>query len=209
MTQPQQWGWVDEDGTVHVRLPQGGDAVVGQYAAGDAQAALAFYERKFADLVAEVRLTAERLQAGTASPNQADATVARIRELLAAPAFVGDIGGLGQLLDTLHAAAAQLRLTSQAEKARVRKEALAAREELAAEAERLASSTQWKATGDRFKDLLEQWKALPRFDKRAEEALWVRFSSARTEFDKARRAHFAELDESRSAALAIESPRSL
>lgn len=205
MTQLPRWGWVDADGTVHVRLPGGGDAVVGQYAAGDADAALAFFERKFADLVAEARLTAERLQQGTATPDNADATVAKIRGLLEKPAFVGDIEGLGQLLDALHAAAAERRLTGQAEKARVRNETLAAREAIAAEAEKLAGSTQWKAAGDRFKELMEQWKALPRFDKKAEQAIWERFSAARGIFDKARRAHFAELDAARSQALLVKS----
>lgn len=200
MTQEHRWGWVDEDGTVHVRLPDGGDAVVGQYAAGDAASALAFYQRKYADLVAEVRLTAGRLQAGTTSPENADSVVARIRGQLAAPSFVGDIAALTGQLDALHTAAAERRLTASAEKTRVRNEALHARTALADEAEQLANSTQWKATGDRFKELMEQWKSLPRFDKKAEEALWHRFSAARSTFDKARRAHFATLDAARDAA---------
>lgn len=200
MSQTHKWGWVDDDGTVHVRLPQGGDAVVGQYAAGDATAALAFFERKFADLVAEVRLTAGRLQQGSVSPDNADEVVERIRGLLQKPAFVGDIGALNGLLDTLHSAAAERRLTASAEKTRIRNEALATREAIAAEAETLSASTAWKATGDRFKELMEQWKALPRFDKKVEESLWQRFSAARSAFDKSRRAHFAELDAARATA---------
>jgi hypothetical protein len=204
MTEQHRWGWVDDDGTVHVKLPQGGDAIVGQFAAGDADAALAFFERKFADVVAEVRLTAERLQQGRTTPDQADAAVSRLRETLAAPTFVGDIGGLSELLDTLHTAAAERRLTNQAEKARARGEALSTREAIAAEAEQLATSTQWKATSERFKELLEQWKALPRFDKKTEEALWGRFSAARSAFDKTRRAHFAQLDATRAEAVQVK-----
>lgn len=200
MSEAHKWGWVDDDGTVHVRLPQGGDAVVGQYAAGDASAALAFFERKFADLVAEVRLTAGRLQQGSVSPDNADEVVERIRGLLAKPAFVGDLGSLDSLLDTLHSAASERRLTASAEKTRVRNEALAAREAIAREAEQLSGSTAWKATGDRYKDLMELWKSLPRFDKKAEEAMWQRFSAARSAFDKSRRAHFAELDAARATA---------
>ncbi len=204
MSEPHKWGWVDDDGTVHVRLPQGGDVVVGQYAAGDAEAALAFFERKFADLVADARLTAERLQQGLTTPDAAEAAIGRIRAQLENPSFVGDIDGLNQLLDTLHALAAERRLTDQAEKTRVRNEALAAREAISAEAESLAASTQWKATGERYKELLQQWKDLPRFDKRAEEALWARFSTARGSFDKARRAHFAELDAKRAQAMEVK-----
>lgn len=204
MTEEHRWGWVDEDGTVHVRLPNGGDATVGQFAAGDTAAALAFFERKFADVVAEVRLTAERLQQGRATPDQADSVVKRIRASLAAPNFVGDIGSLEQVLDTLHTAAAERRLTGQAEKARARSEVLATRTAIAEEAEQLAGSTQWKATGERFKELLEQWKALPRFDKRTEEELWNRFSSSRGSFDKARRAYFTQVDATRAQAIQVK-----
>lgn len=204
MTDEHKWGWVDDDGTVHVRLPQGGDAVVGQYAAGDAEAALAFFGRKFGDLAAEVRLTAGRLQQGSVSPDSAEEVVTRIRALLEKPAFVGDIGALTAQLDALHAAAAERRLTASAERTRVRNEALAAREAIVEEAETLSSSTAWKSTGDRFKELMEAWKSLPRFDKRAEEAQWQRFSAARSAFDKARRSHFAELDAARAAAKQVK-----
>jgi hypothetical protein len=200
MTESHPWGWVDPDGTVHVRLPAGGDAVVGQYAAGDADAAMAFYGRKFLDAVADIRLAAERLQAGAGTPEQADAVVARIKAAIESPPFVGDLASLSQAADTLHAMAAERRLTSQAEKSRVKGEALAAREAIAVEAEQLADSTQWKATSERFRELVDQWKALPRYDKKAEQELWHRFSEARSRFDKVRKAHFAQRDAERTAA---------
>jgi hypothetical protein len=70
------------------------------------------------------------------------------------------------------------------------------------EAEGLAESSDWKKTGDRLRDLLEEWKRAPRLDRKADDALWKRFSHARTAFDKRRRAHFAELDVSREEAVA-------
>ena len=202
--QQQPWGRVAEDGTVFVRLPDGGEARVGQYAAGSPEEALAFYARKYADVAAEVDLMIGRIRAGRAEPDRAEEMVARVREALQAPTFVGDIAGLQHQLDTLHAAAAERRLTAQAEAARLKAEAVARREALVAEAEALAGSTAWKATGDRFRELFEEWKQAPRIAKSTENALWDRFKTARHAFDKARRTHFAELDAARSAAAQVK-----
>ena len=49
--------------------------------------------------------------------------------------------------------------------------------------------------------MVEEWKALPRVDRSTEQALWKRISTARTNFDKRRRAHFHELDSERKVAL--------
>jgi len=68
------------------------------------------------------------------------------------------------------------------------------KENIVNEAESLADSESWKATGERLKELLDQWKAAPRLDKKSDTELWKRFSSARNRFDKRRRTHFASLD---------------
>ena len=47
--------------------------------------------------------------------------------------------------------------------------------------------------------LLDEWKALPRLDRAADDALWRRFSTARTTYTRRRKAHFAELNEKREA----------
>jgi hypothetical protein len=62
----------------------------------------------------------------------------------------------------------------------------------------LALSESWKATGDRLKVLLDEWKAAPRLDKKADADLWKRFSSSRNKFDKRRRTHFASLEATQS-----------
>ena len=45
--------------------------------------------------------------------------------------------------------------------------------------------------------LLDEWKALPRIDRAADDALWRRFSTARTTYTRRRKAHFAEQNEKR------------
>jgi hypothetical protein len=83
-------------------------------------------------------------------------------------------------------------------KAAKRAATVAAKQALVAEAESLVDSTSWKATGERLKTLLEEWKAAPRLDKKTDGELWKRFSGARNKFDKRRRTHFASLTQQQS-----------
>ena len=68
----------------------------------------------------------------------------------------------------------------------------------------MAESTNWRATTERFKALVERWKELPHFDREAEQQQWQRLSAARSAFDKARRTHFAALDKEHAAATAAK-----
>ena len=99
------------------------------------------------------------------------------------------------------AAAEAAKQAARARKAEQREAALVVRRALADEAESLRDSTSWKATTERYAAIVEEWKALPRGDRGAEQELWQRISAARTAFDKRRRAHFSELDGQRKDAL--------
>lgn len=208
MTEPttSAFGRVEADGTVYVRTASG-EVAVGQYTIGTPDEGLAFFMRKFEDLRAELALAKQRLADGKANPEGIAQLVARTRAELDTPKMVGDLSLLEADIAELEAANAAKAEERQAQKAAQRAEALAKREAIVAEAESLAASTQWKATGDRFKALLEEWKALPHADRASEQALWKRFSTARTAFDKARRTHFATRDaaaaEAKSLRLAI------
>lgn len=53
---------------------------------------------------------------------------------------------------------------------------------------------------NRFRVLLDEWKALPRIDRATDDELWHRFSSARTTYTRRRKARFAGENERRDAA---------
>ena len=203
-TDSHEFGRVDEDGTVHVRLPDGTEAPVGQYAAGDASEGLAFYTRKYDDLSVEVDLAARRLAEGKATPEQASVVVKRARESMESPSMVGDLGSLAFRVDALESLANERKAVAAEQRAAAKAAALAAREAIVLEAEKLAESTQWKTTGDRFKELLDDWKAAPRADRTSEQSLWKRFSHARSLFDKHRRQYFARLDSERGEAKQVK-----
>ena len=73
-----------------------------------------------------------------------------------------------------------------------------------AEAEKLAQGNDWRGGVNRFRALLEEWKALPRIDRATDDALWHRFSTARTTYTRRRKAQFAEQAAKRDGARAIK-----
>lgn len=195
------FGRVEPDGTVYLKAPEG-EVAVGQYAAGTPEEGLAFFARKYDDLVVEIDLITQRLSDGRAKPDQALAVIERVKAGEAERSFVGDVEALQRKIAAAEAEqqAAAARQAEHREK--LREQAKAAREALATEAESLADSTAWKATSERFTAMVEEWKGLPRSDRSLEQELWKRLSSARAAFDKRRRAHFAELDVQRKEAIA-------
>ena len=68
------------------------------------------------------------------------------------------------------------------------------KERLCARAEELSGSTDWAATANKFRDLLNEWKAAGRTAKDVDEALWQRFKAAQDKFFAARNAINAERD---------------
>ena len=201
---PAKFGRVGDDGTVYVTTPEG-ERPVGSYPGKSAEEALAYFVRKFESLASEVALLAARIKSGAMVPSDALSAVSKLKEQIANLNGVGDLATLAKSLEQIpsliegHKAAYEAkRAVEAAAKEAKRVEASAVKEKLVAEAESLALSESWKSTGDRLKVLVDEWKAAPRLEKKADSDLWKRFSSARNKFDKRRRTHFAQL-ESQSA----------
>jgi hypothetical protein len=75
-----------------------------------------------------------------------------------------------------------------------RKQAQSRKEELVIEAEGLAESTEWNATANRLKELMNEWKTAPRAAKDTEQRLWDRFRGAQDAFFKRRSEVFSARD---------------
>ena len=196
---PSRYGRVDEAGTVYVQTTDG-ERVVGSYPGKTPEEALAYFVRKFEVVAAEVALLAARIISGAMVPEDAQQAVAKLRNQIDHLNGVGNIAALRASLEQIpglideHKPAFEAKRAAEAEaKAAKKAAALEAKERLVSEAESLRESTQWKVTGDRLKELLDEWKKAPRLDKRTDGELWKRFSSARNYFDKKRRQHFASL----------------
>ncbi|HEV7789094.1 MAG TPA: DUF349 domain-containing protein [Pseudonocardia sp.] len=199
---PSRWGRVDEDGTVYLRTSDG-ERSVGSWQAGEPVEGLAHFARRFDDLLTEAELLAARLSTGGSDPKHALTSARQLRDGLADAAVVGDVIGLCEFLDTLVGQAEEAVSGARSAREAVRAQAIARKEELAEEAEQLANeTTQWKQAGDRFKAILDEWRAIRGIDRKTDEQLWKRFSRARDAFNRRRGSHFAELDRLRATAKA-------
>lgn len=196
---PATFGRVDPDGTVYVRT-NSGERAVGQVPDVPPDEALAFFTRRYDALALEVSLLGTRIAAGKLSPDDAGASIKAVRGALDGANAVGDLDGLAAQLDALVAQVAEQRAARKAERARVNAETRQAKERYVAEAERLAAGNDWRGGVTKFRDLLEEWKALPRLDRTTDDELWHRFSAARTTYTRRRKAQFAKEAEQRETA---------
>jgi len=197
------WGRVGDDGTVYVKTTDG-ERAVGQMPDATPEEALAFYTKRYDNLALEVDLLHQRVLTGVLAPDEASAAVKLVRQQVLDAHAVGDIAALVRKLDELGPVIATQRDARRAAKAQRIADARAEKERLASEAERIAGGRDWRNGANRLRELLEEWKKLPRIDKAADDELWRRFSSARSAYTKARKAHFAEQDEKRESARIVK-----
>ena len=201
------FGRVDADGTVSVR--EGDDwRVVGEYPDGTPDEALAYFERKYADLAGEVTLLEVRHRSGGASASDLRHTSQTVRGRVVGAATVGDLAALEARLDALDA----LLTEATAEEAQAQRQAVDAAiaertalvERIEAIAARDPRSIQWKQTGTEVTELFAQWQnhqaTGPRLPKSLGQQLWKRFRDARATLDKHRREFYSGLDEQHKSA---------
>lgn len=205
------FGRVEEDGTVYV-TEAAGERTVGQFPGVSTDEAIGLYVRRFLDLQAKVALFEARLGTADLTTKEIDSTLAKLGTEVAEPAAVGDLDGLRARVEALRTVAAGRRAELEQERSAAKAVALAARTAIVEAAEKLASTDpsriQWKPAGEELRSLLDTWKDAqrngPRLDRPSEEALWKRFSHARTTFDRERRHFFAELEKQNSGAKATK-----
>jgi len=161
---------------------------------------MAFFVRRFEGLQGEVSLLVQRIGAGALSPEEGRKAIANLKKTIPTANAVGDLEGLVAELDALVPMVDEQSEARKAERARLVEEARAAKEAMVAEAEQLAAGTDWRGGVNRFRVLLDRWKALPRINKSTDDELWHQFSAARTTYTRRRKAQFAEWSEQNESA---------
>ena len=198
---PTRWGRADDDGTIHLVTSEG-ERVIGSFQAGTPAEGLEHFARRFDDMLTETEVVAARIAAG----GDAKAALSGARTLLEGldeASVVGDVPALRARLQDLVSRAEAGVASARADRDKQRADAVARKEALAVEAEKMAEdSTQWKQAGDRYKEILDEWRAIKGVDRKTDEALWKRFSRAREAFNRRRGSHFADMDRQRLTAKA-------
>lgn len=204
------WGRVTDGGTVEVRL---GDQwhSVGAYPDVSPEEALAHYERKFADLRAQVDLVEQRHKAN-APAKDLKRSLGKLSTELESPTCVGDIESLRTRVAGLLEKMDELASAQSAEREKAAEEAIAHREGIVQKIETLAATPlekiRWKDAGAIVDELFAEWKAHqkdgPRLPKATADALWKRFRAARNTLDRGRRAHFQARDKATKEAKTVK-----
>ncbi len=200
---PTPWGRVDDDGTVYVTTDTG-ERAVGSWQAGDPAAGLAHYGRRFDDFVTEIVILEHRLAGGAGDPKAARTHAQLLRQSIDTLPGVGDLATAAARLDKVIEDSEVAVKNAAKERAESKAAAVSRREALCVEAEELAESTQWKTSGDRLKEIVEEWRTVRGIDRKTDDQLWKRFSKARDTFIRRRGSHFAEMDKERGAAKGVK-----
>ncbi|MBM9464948.1 DUF349 domain-containing protein [Aeromicrobium sp. YIM 150415] len=199
----QEWGRVDAEGNVYVREGDG-ERLIAQWVGGDPAEAIALYTRRFEGLQTEVELLEQRMAAGSVAPDDAQKALTQVREQLTDAQAIGDLASLAARLEAIEPQVASLREQRKAEREQRQAESKEAKSRIVAEAEKLSTGNDWRGGADRFRQLLDEWKSLPRLSKSLDDELWHRFSSARTAYTKRRKAHFSEQSARRDEAAKVK-----
>ena len=194
------WGRVDDAGVVSVRE---GDEwrVVGEYPDTTPAEALAYFERKFADLVGQIALVEQRAKAG-ANATEVARTVTKLNGLVAGANAVGDLAALQARLDALGGTVSELTEQQREEQKAAVEAAVLDRTAIVTIVETIAardlSKAQWKTVTAEVDSAFAAWQQHqndgPRLPKSTGEELWKRFRTARATIDSARRAFYSGLD---------------
>jgi hypothetical protein len=198
-----EWGRIDDDGTVYLRTAEG-ERVIGSWHAGSQDDGVEFYVRRFTELEAEVALLEGRVGSEASDPSAVGEAARKLQEVIPSAAAMGDLDSLMTRLTGVLAKVDERHAAKKAERAAAAAAAADQKRALVAEAEKLAESNSWKASGERFRAIVEEWKAIRGVDRKTDSGLWSQFSKARRHFDARRRTHFAEVDQQRSATAEVK-----
>ncbi len=198
-----EWGRFDDEGNIYVK---DGDTelFIAQWVAGDTAEGFAHYVRRYEGLEVEVTLLETRIKSGAVSPDDAQKAVNTIEAQLVEPHFIGNLASIRERIAAIAPTISGLRERNKAEREERQAASEAAKVTIIETAEAIAASTDWRNGADRLRALLDEWKALPRLSKSADDALWHRFSAARTTYTRHRKAHFAEQSAVRDQAQKIK-----
>ena len=185
-TTTNNFGRVDEENNVFV-VESDLERRVGQYPGVTPEEALAYFQRKFADLEAQVRLLEQRV-ASKADAQSLKKAIAKLTEDLKEPAAVGDIAALRSRVVAVEGKVESLfaekieqnkeliaaEITKRAAIDASNKASKAAKAQIVADAEALVSKGGEAIT--EYRKLLDAWKASAR--AKTDDELWARFKAA-------------------------------
>ena len=177
------FGFIDQNRKIHQNTTENYRGHVVGKAYDNPENQIAELEASFSQFTKD----ADLIESDSETAKNKVGILGRIRKLKAAAGkadALGDFDGLFARLRALEA-----KLVEEIEGKKLSKEALIAR------AEEIKESTDWRATGDAYKALFEEWKQVGATGKESDDSLWARFIAAREYFNQRRSQHFEQRQE--------------
>lgn len=200
-----------KDGTVYIKDGDN-EREVGTYAPGESDAAVDLLVRRYLDLRARLDMFAGRLHSHNIRTREINETLASLDKDLKEPKAVGDLAALRSHLEQIHGQAEKKKQQIAQWHAKAVEKATKDRTAVVEQAEAivagLGDQTNWRNTADKFRDLFTQWQTVQRkearLDHKTADALWKRFSKARSTFNHHRRDWAKQRDAHRAEAKAAK-----
>lgn len=192
-------GRVDTENNVFV-IDNGSERKVGQYPGVTEVEAFAYFERKFQELEANVRILEQRVKNNADAASIATAAEKLTKDLVE-PTAVGNLEELRKRVSAITPNIEKMRADKTEANQKAAAAALKIRGEIAEKARTLADKdpkkTQWKVASKEMSDLFDAWQAAQKsgakVSRKESDVIWKVFSQARTKFEANKRAFFAEL----------------
>jgi hypothetical protein len=186
------WGFIDQNRKIHQNTTENYRGHVVGKAYDNPENQIAELETSFAQFIKD----ADLIESDAETAKNKVGILGRIRKLKATAGKADALGDFDALFTRLRALEA--RLVEEIEGKKLSKESLIAR------AEEIKESTDWRATGDAYKALFEEWKQVGATGKESDDSLWARFIAAREYFNQRRSQHFEQRQEQWGANAALK-----
>ncbi len=186
------WGFIDQHRRIHQNTTDNYRGHVVGKAYDNPENQITELETSFSQFVKD----ADLIETDADNAKNKVGILGRIRKLKASAGKADALGDFDALFARLRAL--ETRLVEEIEGKKVSKESLIAR------AEEIKESTDWRATGDAYKALFEEWKLVGATGKESDDSLWARFIAAREYFNQRRSQHFEQRQEQWGANAALK-----
>jgi len=186
------WGFIDQHRKIHQTTTEHYRGHVVGKAYDNPENQIAELEASFAQFVKD----ADLIEADSETAKNKVSVLGRIRKLKATAGKADALGDFDALFARLRAL--ETKLVEEIESKKISKESLIAR------AEEIKDSTDWRATGEAYKALFEEWKQVGATGKDSDDSLWARFIGAREHFNQRRSQHFEQRQEQWGANAALK-----
>ena len=185
----QEFGYVDDQSNVRLKDGFFKGRIIGKVKGKNIEGALGYYVLKFKGIEEKY----EKLRDEVRRDGNKGKYLGRVKSMLEFIPKADALGDFDKLISNIKKLEKEIygHLNNN----------LSKKENICSRAESLSQSTEWKSTGEKFKQLQAEWKKIGQVPKEKADQVWNRFSNAKQRFFDNRKKHFDKLDQERKANL--------